>query len=27
LFFQVWIRDPAGPQGWAATNALSGVAP
>jgi hypothetical protein len=27
LFFQAWIRDPAGPQGWAASNAVSGLAP
>jgi hypothetical protein len=27
LFFQAWIRDSAGPQGWAASNAVSGTAP
>jgi hypothetical protein len=27
LFFQLWIRDPVGPDGLAASNAIAGVAP
>jgi hypothetical protein len=27
LYLQVWIKDAAGPQGWAASNALEALAP
>jgi hypothetical protein len=26
-YFQIWIKDPAGPRGWAASNAISGTVP